>query len=240
MTFLPIAFLAGILTVLAPCVLPILPIIIWGSVINGHKSRPWVIIAAFAVSVFIFTLLLQRLFSQFGLTREVLTKISAIVLLIFGVVLLFPGIWQRVVYVTWIERTTAEAQAKTGSWIWGDILLGAVLGPVFNTCSPTYALVVASILPVNFGLGVLIIIVYIIGLCCTLSLIARGWNKIVNKLKRAANPNGIFRKIVALLIILVALMLLLKWDKKVETFLLDHGLSIDTTVRETQQLPDVE
>lgn len=237
MTLLLLSFLAGILTVLAPCVLPILPIIIWGSVIHGHRSRPRVIILSFAVSVFVFTLLLQWLFDQFGLTRELLTMISAIILLLVGLFLLFPQIWQWMVHVTGIERATSEAQTSAGSWLWGDILLGALLGPVFNSCSPTYALVVATILPVSFVEGIIIILAYIVGLCLMLGLIAWWGYKIVNKLKRAANPSGWFRKFIALLIILVGISLLMKRDKQLETRIIDQWWSLDATLREIEQLP---
>jgi cytochrome c biogenesis protein CcdA len=77
MTLLVLSFVAGVLTVLAPCVLPILPVIVGGSVVNGKKSRPWVIIISFAVSILIFTLILQRLVQQFGLRPSTLTKVAA-------------------------------------------------------------------------------------------------------------------------------------------------------------------
>ena len=100
MTLLALSFLAGVLTVLAPCILPILPVIVGGSVINGHKSRPWVVIVSFAVSILLFTLLIQRLFDQFGLMRETITQVSAIILILFGIFFLFPQIRQRITHIT--------------------------------------------------------------------------------------------------------------------------------------------
>lgn len=54
-----ISFFSGILTVLAPCVLPLLPVILGGSLAGQSKKRPYVIIASLILSLLLFTLLLK-------------------------------------------------------------------------------------------------------------------------------------------------------------------------------------
>ncbi|MBP9132237.1 cytochrome c biogenesis protein DipZ, partial [Candidatus Saccharibacteria bacterium] len=53
--------MAGLLSVLAPCVLPLLPIIIGGSISGNKKDkkRPFIIAGSLAISLFLFTLLLK-------------------------------------------------------------------------------------------------------------------------------------------------------------------------------------
>gem|GEM_PF-6920525 len=97
--------------------------IIGGSVIDGKKSRPWLIILAFAVSIIVFTLGLQYLVSQFGMKPKTLTYISAWILILFGVVLLFPQLWAKFMSMTGIEKATHDAQQHHGSGFGGDILL---------------------------------------------------------------------------------------------------------------------
>jgi ABC-type nickel/cobalt efflux system permease component RcnA len=92
-------------------------------VIDGKKSRPWLIILAFAVSIIIFTLGLQYLVSQFGVRPNTLTKISAGILILFGIVLLFPQIRAKLMSFTGIEKATHDAQSNHGSGFGGDILL---------------------------------------------------------------------------------------------------------------------
>ncbi|MBP7062265.1 hypothetical protein KBA84_05715 [Patescibacteria group bacterium] len=53
------AFLAGILTILAPCVLPVLPIILGGGLVEGKIKRILIICLSFIVSIVAFTLLLK-------------------------------------------------------------------------------------------------------------------------------------------------------------------------------------
>jgi len=238
MSLLLLSLVAWMLTVLAPCVLPILPVIVGWSVVNGKKSRPRVIIASFAVSILVFTLILQWLVQQFGLRPSTLTKVAAGILIIFGVLLLFPWLWQKLMHLTWIEKATNKAQQSDATWVGWDILLWAVLGPVFNTCSPTYAVLVANILPVSFAWWLVNILAYILGLSAVLWLIAYGWRRIVEKLKWAANPNWWFKKIIAIVLIFVGIAMFMKWDKSAEAWLLQNGYIIDTTQWEISQVQD--
>ena len=59
LTILLISFFSGILTVLAPCVLPLLPVILGGSLAGQSKKRPYIIITSLIVSLLLFTLLLK-------------------------------------------------------------------------------------------------------------------------------------------------------------------------------------
>lgn len=231
MGLLLLSFIAWLLTILAPCVLPLLPVIVGWSVINGKKSRPRVIIASFAVSVLLFTLSIKWLVDRFGIFPDDLIQRSGWILIVVGLFFLFPIIWQWIMVKTGLEHSTQEAQiaATSRGWVWSDILLGMVLGPVFNSCSPTFAIVIATILPGSFVWWLINILVYIAWLVIVLSFIAYWWRKAVAKMKRAANPRGRLRISIAVLIILVGVALLNKRDKKIETAIYERGWVIDTT-----------
>src|SRR5579872_175450 len=96
MTLLLIAFVAGLLTVLAPCTLPLLPVIIGGSV--SGKSTPWralVIAASLGASVFLFTLLLKVSTLFIDVPQSFWQVVSGGLLIIFGLVTLFPTLWDK-------------------------------------------------------------------------------------------------------------------------------------------------
>src|SRR3989338_890678 len=87
------AFLAGIVTILSPCILPILPIILT-STIGGQetgKSRPVGVIVGFVASFTFFTLFLSLLVRTIGISANVLRFFSVIVVASFGVALLVPS-----------------------------------------------------------------------------------------------------------------------------------------------------
>lgn len=66
---------------------------------------------------------------------------------------MFPIIWERISMALRLDRANQLAEvASEKKGFLGDVLLGASLGPIFATCSPTYALLFSTVLPINLGL----------------------------------------------------------------------------------------
>ncbi len=219
MSLLLLSFTAWVLTVLAPCVLPILPVILWWSTINWRSSSPFRIIAAFAISVIVFTLILKVLMNRWWIQHYEIISYAAWILIWFGLVLLFPAIWQWVMQKTWIEHIILQSQwlqEKTKNWVRSDILLWATLWPVLNSCSPTFALIIFTILPWSIWAWFFNILAYTLWLSLMLLLIARWWHTFTRKIARASNPHWWFRKLIALLIMFVWIAILFWRDKVVE------------------------
>ena len=105
----------------------------------------------------------------------------------------------------------------------GDILLGAALGPTFSSCSPTYALILATVLPVSFGEGLLYIVVYALGLAIALLLVAFLGQAFARKLGWLSSPSGWFRRVVGILLVIVGLAVILGLDKQFQAFVLEQG-----------------
>ncbi|MEO6109963.1 MAG: cytochrome c biogenesis protein CcdA [Candidatus Saccharimonadales bacterium] len=227
-----LSFVAGILTVLAPCILPLLPVIVGGSSLHGNNKQkvtlkqPLIIIASLIVSVIAFTLLLKFTTALLGIPSEVWAIISGGIVLLFGINLLFPKLWEKFMDISRLSlaanRFMGVSQGKTG--IRKDILLGAALGPIFNSCSPTYALIVAVILPTSFVTGLGYLIAYSIGLGAVLFLISIFGRILVNKMKWMSNPHGIFQKVIGCLFIIVGLVVIFGIDKQIQTYVLNKGL----------------
>src|SRR5688572_14355357 len=89
------AFLAGIVTILSPCILPILPVILATSVTDENsKKRPYGIVVGFILSFTFFTLFLSSIVKLFGIDAEILRSFSVIVIALFGFSLLIPAFQQ--------------------------------------------------------------------------------------------------------------------------------------------------
>ena len=67
------AFLAGIVTILSPCILPILPVVLSGSV-GGGKRRPFGIVAGFVASFTFFTLFLSLIVKATGIAEATINQ----------------------------------------------------------------------------------------------------------------------------------------------------------------------
>lgn len=227
-TLLGTSFLAGILTILAPCVLPLLPVIIGSSAGSTNKWKPLIVTVSLAVSVVLFTLLLKASSLLIDIPQAFWTSVSGGIVLLFGLFLMFPELWDKIALSLKFSQSSQTRLAKAGSGesLGSSILIGASLGPVFSSCSPTYFVILATVLPVSFATGVLYLIVYAVGLVIALGTIGIFGQQIIQKLGWAANPNGWFKKIMGLLLILVGLAVMTGFEKKIETAILDAGYGV--------------
>ena len=230
MTLLLISFIAGALTVAAPCILPLLPVIIGGSMAqnspsNTKWSRPLVIAISLAISVVIFTFLLKATTTLIGVPQMVWNTISGVIVLLFGLNLLFPIWWEKLMVVTGLNLKTNSLLSASykQKGIGRDILMGAALGPVFSSCSPTYALIVAVILPASFLTGLTYLIAYAIGLASILLIIGIAGQSVVARMGWLSNPKNSFHKVVGVLFILVGIAVIFGWDRDLQSFLLEQG-----------------
>lgn len=227
-----LSFVAGALTVLAPCILPLLPIIIGGSSLSadenegGNLTHAIVICLSLALSVLTFSLLLKASTILLGVPQFAWQAISAIIVILFGINLLFPMLWAKISINLKIENKSQRflGSSTKHKGILRDILIGAALGPVFASCSPTYALIVATILPQSFINGLIYLVFYCLGLASVLLSIGLLGQSLVKKLGWASNPNGWFRKSLGIIFILVGVAVLFGLDKQIQTLIIESGL----------------
>lgn len=226
-----VSLAAGVLTVAAPCVLPLLPIIIGGSIVADDvgsaraRLRPYVIAASLAVSVIAFTLLLKATTALLGIPTQVWQVVSGVIVILLGINLLVPGLWDRLSARLGLgdgSNRALDSSVQRQS-IGGDILTGAALGPVFSSCSPTYALIVATVLPVSLAEGVLYVSLYAVGLAIPLLLISLAGRGAARRLGWLADPRGWFRRTMGVLFVAIGVVVIVGADKALQTLILDLG-----------------
>lgn len=220
------SFIAGFLTVLAPCVLPLLPIIIGGSVSGNlqDKRRPVIITMSLALSVMFFTLLLKISTALINIPPTSIAFVSGFIVIIIGLLMLFPQIYARIILKLNIENNSQKILGKSfqnkQEYI-GPIVTGAALGPVFSSCSPVYAYILATVLPVSFGQALIYITAYILGLALALLGIGYFGQSFIRKIKFASNPKGIFQRSIAVIFIIVGLLIVTGTDKSFQAYIAD-------------------
>ncbi|MCA9354552.1 MAG: redoxin family protein [Candidatus Kaiserbacteria bacterium] len=245
MTLLLISFIAGALTVLAPCILPLLPVVIGGSATDhGNRWKPYIITASLALSVIVFTLLLKATTLVIDIPPAFWKWFSGGILLVLGIVLIFPSLWEGLKFNA-ILNSRSQVLLNKGSKqnsVWGDVIMGAALGPVFSTCSPTYFVILATVLPSSFALGMVYLFSYTLGLALVLVLIALLGQKLVGRLSGAADPRGWVKRGMGVLIALVGFAIISGLDKQLETAILDSGFfdvtKIEQRLLEKTDMPD--
>ncbi|HEU5187693.1 MAG TPA: cytochrome c biogenesis protein CcdA [Candidatus Saccharimonadales bacterium] len=220
-----LSFLAGTMTVLAPCILPLLPIIIGGSINNGPSRwyKPFVITASLGVSIILFTLLLKFSTALLGVPQQVWQIASGAIILLLGITMTWPKAWEPIGAKLNLRSSKLLGRAGRQKGVLGDVLTGAALGPVFASCSPTFAFIVAAVLPIHFGLGLTYLAAYAAGLVAIFLFIALIGQKLVAKLAWASNPSGWFKRVVGILFIIVGLFVATGFDRHTQAFLVEKG-----------------
>lgn len=228
------AFVAGVLTTLAPCVLPVLPVILGGSVLTPQQSvvaggvavvtrsrqtqRALIITASLGASILLFTLLLKATSALIGIPTDVWQWISGGLLIALGIVGVWPALWERASVRLGLQSGAAgRLNAANNS---GPVLVGAALGPVFTSCSPLYGYVIVTVLPAQPARGMVLLLTYIAGLCATLLVIALAGQSAVRRLKWAADPHGWLRRGIGIVFIAIGVLVATGLMRDLETWLI--------------------
>lgn len=226
MFFFLLSFTAGVLSVFAACVLPLLPVIVGGSLAaGGSRRRTYVIVGSLAVSVVAFTLMLKASTALIGVPEELWRYLSGGIVVVLGIVMVFPKLWVLVPGVNALNRSSnrllAEGYQRKG--FWGDAIMGAALGPVFASCSPTYFIILATVLPARPFLGFLYLVAYAAGLSLALLLVAILGEKLVSRLGVTLDPEGKFFRGIGVVLVIVGVLVFTGAMRNVETWLIERG-----------------
>ena len=227
MLFFFIALFAGILTVLAPCILPLLPVVIGTAegTTHGISKRAIIVITSLSFSVIVFTLLLKATTLFIAIPNNFWTWFSGGILSFLGIVTIFPTVWDKVPFV---NRLNLASNKVLGSGYrknshYGDMIIGASLGPIFTTCSPTYLFILATVLPASPIRGFVYLISFTFGLAMSLLLIAYFGQKFVQKIFTKEHISTKVKRFFGVLLLIVGIAIITGYDKKLSTTILDTG-----------------
>jgi cytochrome c biogenesis protein CcdA/thiol-disulfide isomerase/thioredoxin len=202
LVLLGIGFLAGVVTAISPCVLPVLPVLLAG---GASGRRPVRIVAGLVVSFGVFTLFAAWLLDRLGLPEDFLRNAAIVLLFVLALTLLVPR-------AAWLlERPLAVFSRWRPRQAGGGFVLGVALGLVFVPCAgPVLATV--TVVAANNDVGVRAValtLAYAIGAAVPMLAIAYGGREAAGRLRRYAP--GV-RTASGLLISIVALGLVLHLD----------------------------
>lgn len=224
MSYYFVSFFAGFLTVLAPCSLFLLPTILAGSTLKKNKLRPYVITLSLGASVLIFSLAVKATALAFVIPDYVWTYFSGGLLFLFGLTLIFPHQWEKLAFKCRLYKSQNLIFAsEKHQGLAGAVLLGASLGPIFSTCSPTFAILLAVILPASFAQGAFNILLFVLGMMIPFLLIGIGGQKVVAKFRFLSNPHGVFKKVLGVILVAVGIMIFTGLYKDLERRLIEAG-----------------
>ncbi len=250
MDLLALSFLAGALTILTPCVLPVLPIVIGSGAIEKSNKKIIAIILSLCISIIFISLLLKTGADTLGFSENFWKNFSATIILVFSFHFLFPQTWAKILheikkFLKKIIPTNKNQNKKINIFslskknnLSSQIILGLSLGPIFSTCSPTYFIILATVLPESFYVGFINLLAFCLGVSLVMFLVAYASKGVFRKMINLSNPNGWFKKILGIIFVLVAIGIFSGYDKKIEAYLVGKGY-LGATEFEIKVLKDI-
>ena len=220
-------FLAGLLSTLSPCVLPIIPILL-GSATNAHPRAPLVLAGGLAISYAVIGTTLAWAGAALGIDASLFRNVGAVILGLLGLVLISGSLQQRFASATsglgdaghnLITRMKLDG-------LLGQFAIGLVLGVVWSPCvGPTLG---AAILLASQGAQLLqvALLMGIFGLGAALPVLALAYvsRGALMKMRGTLMQAGTTGKtILGIIMIALAVVILLGADKPVETWLVDQS-----------------
>lgn len=214
------SFAAGTLTVLSPCVLPLVPLAI-ASALQHHRLGP----VALAVGLAVSSWGVGLVFASLGLAvdRDVIRILAAALLMVFGAALLSERLQAGLAHVTGpLAGRAAAALARLTSAGWrGQLVVGLLLGAMWIPCAgPTLGAAITLAAAGRNVVGAAVIIAaFSLGVTVPLLLLAYGSREVFGR--RARTVARVARPVTAAALILVGALTLSGGDRALETRLVE-------------------
>jgi cytochrome c biogenesis protein CcdA len=220
-----IAFAAGGLSTLSPCVLPLVPILI-GSALAAHRLGAWALAGGLTLSFTLIGALLASLGASIGLEPDTFRTFAAALLLGFGVLLLSVQLQERFTLATSGLSGAGQRMLSgiSAGGLSGQFVLGLLLGVVWSPCvGPTLG---AAITLASRGerLTQVALVMALFGLGAGLPLVAlgalsrRAMARFRGRLL-AAGRHG--KKLLGGVMLILGVFILTGADKRAESWILD-------------------
>jgi cytochrome c-type biogenesis protein len=213
------AFLSGVVTVVSPCVLPVLPFLLSGTI--GGKSRPYGIILGFIASFSAFTLALSSLVSALGISSDALRLVSVAMLFGFGLTLLVPAL--HTAFERFSSQSVSGVKQARGDGFWGGIAVGATLGILWSPCvGPIMSSVITLALSGNVNSqAVFVTLAFSIGTAIPMLLVMLGGRSFLNRIPWLMQNLAQIQRGFGVVLVVFALGIGFNLDRKLQSWFLD-------------------
>ena len=217
-----LAFAAGLLTVAAPCVLPLLPVVLGATAAGGPGARPVFIAAGFALSFTVLALAFGSVQHLLGLDPQTVRDAAALLLVAFGLSMLWPGAFQRLAMAMSgvLGRVAALGDRAGPGWV-GGLLVGASLGAVWTPCAgPVLATILTLVAAqTHWGASAGLLGLYALGAALPMLAIAYGGQWALARVRALAGHTHRLQQAMGVVVAAVGLLTFLQYDTLVTVWL---------------------
>jgi cytochrome c-type biogenesis protein len=219
------AFVAGVISVLTPCVLPLIPVVMAGSV--GHKLRPLAIVIGMAITFSLMGVVTSVVGGTVAAYTSLLRTFATFVIIFLGVLLVSKRLNEKFILIASqiIGRLgPVKLQSEVGTGVLGGFILGLSLGLVWIPCvGPILGSILAMVaLRGDVFIGGLSLFFYSVGIGIPMLIVAYTGKFTSTRMKNVAKYSDTIKTIAGIILILVGISILLGWDRKIQVLLLPY------------------
>ncbi|MGW8389768.1 cytochrome c biogenesis CcdA family protein [Pseudoduganella sp. HUAS MS19] len=210
----PLAFLAGLLTIASPCVLPMLPILLGSGVNQRKRSRPLFIVAGFILSFASFAMLLGVVSATVDVAQEALRNTAIALLALSGLFRVWPAPYAWLIARLPGRGGSAAAPRQDDGSNGGAFLLGVSLGAVWTPCAgPVLASILVLVVKAQDpAWSALLLTLYAIGAALPMLGIIYGGQYATQRVRSVARHAQRLQQVFGVLVLATAIAIYLQYD----------------------------
>jgi cytochrome c biogenesis protein CcdA len=221
-----LGLLAGALSTLSPCVLPLVPVLV-AAAVNAHRWGAMALGIGLALSFTIVGIFLATLGASLGLDPETFRTAGAVILALFGVILLVPKLQDLFAHATGaLSNSGNQLLARmTFDGLPGQFLVGTLLGIVWSPCvGPTLgAATTLASQGKNLGQIGLLMLIFGIGAAAPLVLLGSlSRASMLNVRGRLLSVGKYGKQVFGLVMLALGVLIATGVDKSLEAWILDR------------------
>lgn len=233
------AFVSGLITIFAPCIWPLLPIILSSSA-TGEKRKPLGITLGIIISFGILTLTLSYIIKVIPFDPNLLRYFAVFVIGFLGLTLVIPKLSGRLEAV--VSRLSgkfnvarADSQ-KQNTGFWSGFTVGIALGVVWTPCAgPILATIATLAATSSVNLGIIFVtMAYVIGVGIPLFVFATLGKYVFSKTRLFSKYTGRVQQVFGIIMIVTAILIATNYDKVLQAKLLDAFPSYSNFIYELE------
>ena len=206
---LAFAFLSGLVTVLTPCIWPLLPIILGVAGTNPDRRRPLAITAGIVTSFAVFTLATSTLVHLFHFDPNIFRTLAVVVIALLGLSLLLPAF--NTLVESLISRLTSAAHPRP---VGSAFTTGLVLGLLWSPCAGPILAAIAFLAATGqvTGTAVAVTLAYALGTGLPLFIFSLAGQRLFTKVRFISAHTRLVQQIFGVIMILTAFAIYSNWD----------------------------
>lgn len=235
------AFISGLVTIIAPCIWPLLPVVLSAS-LGGKKTKSLGIVIGIMLSFSLVTLSISYILKLIPFDPNILRFVAVIVISFFGLTLIIPKLNETV--EGWLTRLGGRFTPKNqeGGGLISGLVAGLSLGLVWSPCAGPILATIAAVSAtrtVNTEV-ILVTVVYVIGIGIPIFIFSIAGSRFFSQNKWFSRYTRFIQQVFGVIMILTAIAIYINLDKVIELKLLNVFPSYSNFIYRLESFPPVK